>query len=273
MTEQLNRSASHPSSSNQPSGNQPSGNQPSDNQSSGNQPSDNQPSDNQPSNDQSMDNRRIGDPLSATTRTTPSPKNPVVLVHGIWNTAGIFSALKSHLEQAGWQVYALSMSPNNGDAPLESLAEQVKNFVNDCLGPYQPFDMVGFSMGGLVSRYYAQRLGGLARLHRFVTLSAPHQGTVLGAFSHRYGVRQMKPGSDFLRSLNKDAHQLASVQFFSFWTPFDLLILPPWSSQLGIGITQRLQVSAHNQMIRDRKALQAIENALSTPAPLPQKSL
>lgn len=248
MTEQLNRPANH-------------------------QLSDNQSSNNRRMDDRRIDDRRIDDQRSATARTTPSHKNPVVLVHGIWNTAGIFSALKSHLEQAGWQVYALSMSPNNGDAPLESLAEQVKSFINDCLGPHQPFDMVGFSMGGLISRYYAQRLGGLARLQRFVTLSAPHQGTVLGAFSHRYGVRQMKPGSDFLRSLNKDAHQLANVQFFSFWTPFDLLILPPWSSQLGIGITQRLQVSAHNQMIRDHKALQAIESALSTPAPLPKTSL
>ncbi len=33
-------------------------------------------------------------------------------------------------------------------------------------------------MGGVVSRYYLQRLGGLARVRRFVTISSPHHGTV-----------------------------------------------------------------------------------------------
>lgn len=191
-------------------------------------------------------------------------RNPVVLVHGIWNTAGIFSTLRAHLEQAGWPVYALSMTPNNGDAPIEALAEQVACFVEACLDPQQSFDLVGFSMGGLVSRYYVQRLGGLARIQRFVTVSAPHQGTVLGHFSHRKGVRQMRPGSEFLQSLNQDAYQLAQIQVFSFWTPFDLLILPPWSSQLEIGTTQRLFVSAHNQMIQDSRGLSAIAQALAS---------
>ena len=126
-----------------------------------------------------------------------SGRNPVVLVHGIWNTASIFSILKAHLEDQGWSVYALSMTPNNGDARLETLAEQVGQFVDKCVGPQQPIDLVGFSMGGLVSRYYVQRLGGLGRVQRLVTVSAPHRGTALGLFSDRPGVRQMRPGSAF----------------------------------------------------------------------------
>ncbi len=169
-------------------------------------------------------------------------RNPVVLVHGLWNTAGIFSILKAHLENQGWSVYALSMTPNNGDAPLETLAEQVALFINKCVGPEQPIDLVGFSMGGLVSRYYVQRLGGLSRVQRLVTVSAPHRGTALGLLSDRPGVRQMRPGSVFLKSLNQDRHQLETLRFVSLWTPFDLLILPPWSSQLRVGQEQRLSV-------------------------------
>ncbi|MFK8186128.1 MAG: esterase/lipase family protein [Phormidesmis sp.] len=191
-------------------------------------------------------------------------RNPVVLVHGIWNTAGIFSALRAHLEREGWVVYALSMTPNNGDAPLEQLAQQVKAFVDECVGPQQPFDLIGFSMGGLVSRYYAQRLGGLAQVNRFITVSAPHNGTILGWFSHRYGVRQMRPGSPFISDLNQDIEQLKSVKFFSLWTPFDLLILPPKSSVVDerIGCTCRLKVPAHNRMIQDQQALERIVTCL-----------
>ena len=197
---------------------------------------------------------------------TKKSRNPVVLVHGIWNTAGIFTTLQAHLEREGWQVYAPSLTPNNGDAPLENLAEQVASFIDSALGSQQPFDLLGFSMGGLIARYYVQRLGGLARVQRFVTVSAPHQGTLLGALSHRYGIRQMRPGSPFLKSLNKDIHQLKSIQFSSLWTPFDLLILPPSSSDLsqqGVGQSQMLKVSAHNQMICDAFGLEAIATHLS----------
>ncbi len=196
-------------------------------------------------------------------------KNPVVLVHGIWNTANIFSPLRAYLEDLGWQTYALSLCPNNGDAPLELLAEQVCEFVTAQIEPHQPFDLVGFSMGGLISRYYVQRLGGLARVQRFVTVSAPHQGTVLGAFSRRYGIRQMRPGSPLIKSLNQDIHQLNTLTFSSLWTPFDLLILPPRSSDLQnfktmeIGRSHKLRIPAHNRMIRDREGLEAIAHGLS----------
>ncbi len=189
-------------------------------------------------------------------------RNPVILVHGIWNSAGIFSALKAYLEKAGWSVYALSMVPNNGDVPLEVLAEQVAAFAEKSVGQ-QPFDLVGFSMGGLVSRYYVQRLGGLAQVQRLVTVSTPHRGTVLGLLSDRPGTRQMRPGSPFLQALNRDVSQLETLQFFSLWTLFDLLILPPWSSQLGVGKERRLSVPTHNRMICDLAGLAAIAQALS----------
>jgi triacylglycerol lipase len=195
----------------------------------------------------------------------PTAQLPVVLVHGIWNTAAIFRPLKAHLERQGWTVFVLSMKPNNGDAPLEVLAQQVAAFVHQSLGAQQPFHLVGFSMGGLIARYYVQRLGGLAQVQRFVTISTPHRGTWLGLFSHRRGIRQMRPGSPFLNALNQDIYQLNSIEFSSLWTPFDLLILPPWSSDLagwGVGHSQKLQVFTHNRMIFDVSGLEAITHYL-----------
>lgn len=156
------------------------------------------------------------------------------------------------------------MNPNNGDAPLELLAEQVKIFIEERLGAQQSFDLIGFSMGGLVSRYYVQRLGGLARVNRFVTISAPHKGTILGCFSHRYGIRQMNPFSAFLQDLNSDVEKLQSVKFSSLWTPFDLLILPPKSSVVdsAVGETYCLGVPTHNRMIRNNRALRKISQCL-----------
>ena len=187
---------------------------------------------------------------------------PVILVHGIWNTAAIFHPLKTYLEAAGWPTYTFSMTPNNGDAPIESLAEQVEHFVSTTLGSQQPFNLIGFSMGGLVSRYYLQRLGGLTRVRTFIAVCAPHYGTLLAFGSDRYGVRQMRPNSAFIQSLNQDAHQLEKIQVSSLWTLADLLILPPWSSKLKIGTHRRLSVPSHNRMIRDPQGLEAIAQAL-----------
>ncbi|NJM98684.1 MAG: alpha/beta fold hydrolase [Phormidesmis sp. RL_2_1] len=182
--------------------------------------------------------------------------------YGLWNTAGIFSTLQTYLQQEGWSVHALSMTPNNGDAPLETLAEQLDCFVCDRLGAQEPFDVVGFSMGGLVSRYYVQRLDRLNRVQKLVTVSTPHQGTLLSLFSHRLGIRQMQPRSTFLRALNQDCHRLEQLKFVSLWTPFDVLILPPWSCDPGIGQVRRLSIPTHNQMIRDTQGLAAIAQAL-----------
>ncbi len=209
--------------------------------------------------------------MSTDIAATPSPEFslgnssilPVILIHGIWNRAEIFTKLKAYLEASGRSVYALSMTPCNGDACLESLAQQVAAFVDSRLAPEQRFDLLGFSMGGLISRYYVQHLGGLDRVRTFVTVSAPHQGTLLALGSDRPGIRQMCPGSDFLKALNQNKDCLKTLQFFSFWTPFDLLILPPWSSALGIGKEQRLMVPSHNRMIQDQQALAAIAQSLS----------
>ncbi len=202
---------------------------------------------------------------SATKKITADVSStlPVVLVHGIWNRAEIFTRLKAYLEASGRTIYALSMVPCNGDALLEGLAQQVATFVDSQLGPAQRFDLLGFSMGGLVSRYYVQHLGGLGRVRAFVTVSAPHQGTFLALGSDRPGIRQMCPGSDFIKDLNQNKDCLKTLQFHSFWTPFDLLILPPWSSLIGIGKEQRLIIPTHNRMIQDQSALVAIARALS----------
>lgn len=192
-----------------------------------------------------------------------SDKLPIVLVHGIWNRAEIFTTLKTYLEANNHIVYALSMTPNNGDALLESLAYQLATFIESKLAPQQSFNLLGFSMGGLVSRYYVQQLGGLSRVEKFVTVSTPHRGTFLALGSNRPGIRQMCPNSDFIKALNQDADCLKMIQFFSFWTPFDLLILPPWSSLIGSGQTQRLLIPSHNRMIRDQQALSVIAGALA----------
>ncbi|MEO0456579.1 MAG: alpha/beta fold hydrolase [Cyanobacteria bacterium P01_A01_bin.114] len=192
-----------------------------------------------------------------------SVKNPVVLVHGLWNTVNIFWKLRSHLENQGWPIYALNLSPNNGDVGIEVLAQQLHTFIAQQFEPCQAIDLLGFSMGGLISRYYLQRLGGVGQVKRFVAVSTPHHGSMMAWFRQNPGGVQMRPGSRFLKALNQDKHQLAQLQVTSLWTPFDLLVVPASSGQLAVGQSWRLSVATHNMMLQAPSSLEAIVKSLS----------
>lgn len=194
-----------------------------------------------------------------------SPRNPVVLVHGLTDTAIVFDRMTRRLEEMGWTVYSLDLVPSNGDRELDDLAHQLANFTQRHIAPGQPFDLVGFSMGGLVSRYYVQRLGGIEQVQRFVTIASPHNGTFTAFASMRPGCVQMRPNSGFLNDLNRDLPILERINFTSIWTPMDLMILPARSSELPIGRNILVPVPLHAWMITDERAIKTVAETLKEP--------
>jgi triacylglycerol lipase len=190
-------------------------------------------------------------------------RNPVILLHGLGDTSALFDRLCAYLERRGWVTHRLNLTPRWGGAGLEELARQVASYVDMKLGTEATFDLVGFSMGGIVARYYLQRLGGLNRVSRLVTIASPHRGTLMAFLLRSPGVRQLRPGSGFLRELNEDSHVLKRLHFTTIWTPWDLMILPAKSSVIPEAREVRIGVMAHALMVRDRRALRAVELALS----------
>jgi triacylglycerol lipase len=203
------------------------------------------------------------------TRADSAPdRHPVLLVHGIWKSGASFSRMARHLRDRGFEVHTIDLVPSDGHAPLEVLAEQVARHVASTLPADAPLDLVGFSMGGIVSRYYLQRLGGLLRVRRFVTVSSPHHGTLTAHLQNRAGASQMRPGSAFLRDLNADVARLDGpdgLDVTSIWTPFDLMILPAESSRLPVGREVLVAAPLHALMLHDPRALRAVTEALSAP--------
>ena len=189
--------------------------------------------------------------------------HPVLLIHGLDDTEALFGKMRSHLERPGRVVHCVNLAPNNGSAGLEVLAQQVADYVESNVGEAESIDLVGFSMGGLVARYYVQRLGGVERVRRLVTISSPHNGTWTAFLRRNEGARQMRPESAFLRDLNGDIRVLAHIDFTSIWTPFDLMILPPHSSVVPAGRNIRVNVGAHPLMVRSRRVLKLVVNRLS----------
>ena len=157
----------------------------------------------------------------------------------------------------------MNLSPNDGRARLEVLASQVEAEANHLFPRGRHFDLVGFSMGGVVGRYYLQRLGGRRRVGRFVSLSAPHHGTFWARMASGPGCKQLRPDSPFLQDLNSDSIGLAGVRTTSIWTPFDLMVLPAGSSRLPGAHNESLPILIHPLMVRQESALARVAAALS----------
>jgi triacylglycerol lipase len=192
----------------------------------------------------------------------PGPARRVVFVNGIYNSGKRFRKMGRQFESRGWQVYAMDLRPNDGSITFDAMARQLDAFVKLNIPSHEKFDLVGFSMGGLVCRYYIQKLGGYGRVRRFVTLSTPNHGTVWAWLSGRAGVKQMRPGSPMLDELNGDAGELASLDYTSIYTPLDLTIVPPSSSRMQVARNVISWVPFHALMIYMPGPIRAVEQAL-----------
>jgi triacylglycerol lipase len=188
---------------------------------------------------------------------------PVFLVHGITDTYRKMRHLTTALQQQDRTTHSIDLYPNNGSGKLEVLAEQLRDYINKLHPGNKPFDLIGFSMGGLVSRYYVQALGGRDRVRKYITISTPHRGTIAALFSGGKGIEQMRPNSEFIAALNRDLSILQSLDYTAIWTPWDLIILPANSSQLGIGQEIEIPVLLHAWMVSDRRVVDRVTTILS----------
>ncbi len=173
--------------------------------------------------------------------------------------------MSAYLRDLGWSVYTLDLSPQWGNASIDELAKQMANYIDKNFEPQQPLDIVGLSMGGLVTRYYLQRLGGINRVQRFIAISSPHSGTWTAYTLWGKGCVQMRPGSAFLEDLNRDVALLEKMNFTSIWTDWDFIIVPASSSQISAAKEVKLSVFAHAMMARHSSSLKAVAEALSEP--------
>jgi len=186
----------------------------------------------------------------------------VVLVHGIFDTSRKMQSLARQLQRDGFETFTPTLNPSNGDVGLDVLAEQLRDYIHAHLDDQTPFSLVGFSMGGIVSRYYVQRLGGAERVKRFITISSPHHGTAFAWLRNGAGVRQMRPNSDFLNALNGDTSALKRTRFASLWTPLDLMIIPATNSKVPFGENFPVFSIAHPLMVFQRSSQRLVAKLL-----------
>ena len=164
-------------------------------------------------------------PDAATLPTEAKP--PVILLHGFIDNRSVFVLLRRNLTQHGRQhIESLNYSPLTCD--IRTAAQLLGRYIEELCERtgQQRVDVVGHSLGGLIARYYVQRLGGDLRVRTLVTLGTPHSGTRVAPLANAHPiVRQMRPGSELIQELSEPAPG-CRTHFVSFWSDLDPLMDP-----------------------------------------------
>ncbi len=166
----------------------------------------------------------IGDIVAAGT--------PILLVHGLVDNRSIFTLLRRALRRRGFgRVITVNYSPFTHD--VRSAAARLATLVESTCAEtgYERVHVVGHSLGGVIARYYVQRMGGDARVHTLCTLGSPHSGTLTAHLLPHVLVRQLRPDSELMRELAEPAPG-CRTRFVAFWSDLDQLIVPKRNGQL-----------------------------------------
>ncbi|MEU9418308.1 alpha/beta fold hydrolase [Streptomyces sp. NPDC048272] len=158
---------------------------------------------------------------------------PVLLLHGFNDNRSIFVLLRRALGADGLRrVETYNYSPFTRDlrATARHLARRVEDLCER--SGQERVDLVGHSLGGLVARYYVQRLGGDVRVRTLVTLGTPHAGTRVAPFMNAHPlVRQMRPGSAVMAELAAPSPG-CRTRCVAFWSEFDAIMAPTGTARI-----------------------------------------
>lgn len=192
---------------------------------------------------------------------------PIVLVHGWVDNRSIFTLLRRQLQKRGFgRVVTMNYSVLTHD--VHRAAYRLSRLVEDLCEEtgHEQVHVVGHSMGGLVARYYAQCLGGDARVHTLVTLGTPHAGTHAARLFVGRAVSQLRPNSPVIRELAEPAPG-CTTRFVAFWSDLDALVVPKESARLDHPDLDVRDVKVHgvghNSLPIDGRVVSEIATTLS----------
>jgi triacylglycerol esterase/lipase EstA (alpha/beta hydrolase family) len=162
---------------------------------------------------------------------------PIIYVPGYGAPALHGKYFCSRLEIEGFNIFEADLPLyQTGDIPRSAaiLSAQVQRARYEF--DAEKVNLVGHSLGGIIARYYLQKLGGWRYVHRAVYLGTPHKGVYWAVFglATKAG-RQLMPSSKLLEELNNDPSRCRNIKCLSIVSNFDEMIVPKESGILDCG--------------------------------------
>jgi triacylglycerol esterase/lipase EstA (alpha/beta hydrolase family) len=156
-------------------------------------------------------------------------RNPVILLHGFAMNRSQWLWLGRHLVGRGvGPLYGTSyFSPQR----VAVSARHLQKFVAYVMAreDADEVDIVAHSLGGVVARFYIEKMGGAENVARLVTLGSPHRGTRLGRLGIVPVASELIAESELLLGLKP----IDAVKYTSIWSRADAVVVPAESSSVA----------------------------------------
>lgn len=173
----------------------------------------------------------------------------VVLLHGLFATAGVLRPLRKRIEvETGAHTASFSYLPGPG---VNRLAVELASLVKR-LPEQTHLHLVGHSLGGVVARYFVQELGGDPRVRQTLSLGSPFGGTEHARLMPAGAGRDISPGSAILERVVSAANRHLHVPHFSISGADDQVVTG--FSHLPGAEHVELPDCGHNGLLYDARA-------------------
>ena len=194
-------------------------------------------------------------------------KRPIILIHGLWNSSAIFTNLLNRLDYYDFEYYAPTIDYYFGRISIIDLAETLDELITKKYGNEREIDILGFSMGGIIARYWINKFNGYLKTKRFISIGSPHRGTLTAQLVPKNlfkGISEMKIRSTLLKELSEYDNLLKKIDCISFYTKWDFMVFPGWRANLPVGRKYSLNIYKHRNLVRNPIALDAIVHSIIT---------
>lgn len=194
---------------------------------------------------------------------SPTPKRPILFIHGIFHNRSTFAWLKQRLHSKGFRQFK-EIDLMTSLRPIPELAEQVAREAQLLIkkAGSSEIDIVAHSMGGVIARYFVQMLGGDGLVKNLITLGTPHQGTEWSKYSVLPHLKELQPQSKTLELLNQCSPP-QSTRAVAISGALDIVIRPK-SSTWWHGVRNiHLSRVGHAGLLFSRRVLEIVLSHLN----------
>lgn len=162
---------------------------------------------------------------------------PIIYVPGFGAPPFHSRYLRSRLEVEGFDVYEATLPHlQTGDVAKSAAILAVEVQRTRYRFNAEKVNIIGHSLGGIITRYYLQKLGGWKYVHRVVYLGTPHKGVYWAVFGLMTKAgRQILPKSRLIKELNSDPSRCRTIKCLSIISNFDEMVVPRESGILDCG--------------------------------------
>jgi triacylglycerol lipase len=168
-------------------------------------------------------------------------RRPILMVHGYLNAGFVWDFHKNYLSKNGiGPIYSIDLghpfqSIRSYALKIQEKAKQIAQETGS-----SELTLIGHSMGGVVSYYYAAKLAQAYSIPQVITIGSPLLGTRVAKIGFGQCAREMQIGSGLLKEMHDAIEWCNDVKFYNIASRTDELVIPYTSALFKSDLQRQL---------------------------------